>query len=101
MKACDRIGIIEQVTETNVNGSISSAWTTVVSYPFYLETNQGTETKNGGGIESVATMIVSGRYYPGLNTKMRMNIGGQYWNITAIDEFGRNERLRITMRKND
>lgn len=101
MRNLDRIGTIQQATETNTNGSVSRTWSTFLTYPFALDSSNGNEQKNGDKIEGVQTLIITGRWFNGITSEMRMYYDGAYWNIEGVAEMGRKERLVLTLRKND
>jgi hypothetical protein len=98
----DRMVIIERVTVTNTNGSVSRAWATLQGrVPAWKRPTGGNESVSADKFESVNRAIWQTPWFNDLTVKDRINDGGSYWNIESIVELGRRAGYQITARLND
>jgi SPP1 family predicted phage head-tail adaptor len=93
----DRLITIQENTQTtsSTTGAKVNSWSTFRTIPTRRIINSGTETVLGDRRENDFSITFEVPYYPGINPKMRVLYEEQVYNINAVVEIGRKEKLRI------
>jgi len=93
----DRSIIIEQFSESRdaIGGTSAGSWSTFVTVWAGKQDVKGREYFGSDRKNAEIDTIFRIRYVSGITNKMRINYGGNYYDIYSIAEIGRNEGLQI------
>jgi|FLOH01.1.fsa_nt_gi SPP1 family predicted phage head-tail adaptor len=89
--------IIESKTEViNTVGEPIETWSTFTSIRAEVRTQSGKEFISAKAQHSELSHVITCRYISGVNSKMRINNGGEYYNILSVfDPSSRKREMRI------
>lgn len=93
----DQQVILKSLSETNVSGEVTPAYTTVATVWAHVITQHGQEALEAARTNARATVRVLLRYRSDVTTKWRFVWGGETYNVKAVDRsMRRNGELWIT-----
>lgn len=86
--------IVERNTESSDGlGGYTSSWATQATIYCMIETTGGGEPLTGGRLEPTESLTLTTHYRSDLLASDRLNISGEYFNVTRIENVDRRSRF--------
>lgn len=84
----DQLVTLQSLAETNDEGDLTQAWTTVATVFAKVKSERGTEAFESARVNARETIRVMMRYRSDVTTKWRIEWMSQFYSVTAIDRSG-------------